>query len=154
LSGIVFAESDFSIDFTLDDTRDYNVSGSGSFPDTGSGASDFAVTLTGPGGAVFSFTKADFNPNNLDGAIINAPFNTSGTLTPGNYQLIANSGVSGGTNATETAATFQMSFTATAQDGGPGPAPIPLPAGLVPGAVMLAGLGAMGLRKRFTRFSA
>ena len=150
LEGIVFSESSFSITFTLAEDRDYTINGSGSFPDTGSGASDFSVILTGPGGTVDSFTKADFDPGLGDGTQINPTFNNSGTLTAGEYTLTADSGVSGGTNSTEILASFSLEFTATAAGEPPPPGVIPLPAAVWPGVMMLGGLG-VALRKRMCR---
>ena len=147
LPGIVFSESNFSVTFTLAEARDYSLSGSGFFPDTGSGASNWAVTLTGPGGTVESFTKADFNPGLNDGAVVNSAFSATGSLAAGDYTLTGLSGVSGGTNLTEIASGFDLTFTATAA-GGPPPTPIPLPPGVFPGAVMLLGLAGAALVKR------
>lgn len=149
--GIVFSESQFSITFTLAEERAYTIQGGASFPDTGSGASDFAVTLTGPGGTVQSFTKADFNPGLNDGTQINPTFNESGTLAAGEYTLAADSGVSGGTNLNEILASFDVTFTATLDGGEPPPPPpgvIPLPAAAWPGVMMLGGLGAAAWKKR------
>jgi hypothetical protein len=156
VTGIVQSDSQFSLQFVvLNDARTFHVSGSGMFPDTSAGASDFQVSLihneaAGPGDTVFSFTKADFNPANEDGAMITAPFDLSGTLSPGGYQLDARSVVSGGTNINEVAASYQMTFTSTAQDNtnGGGGTPIPLPAGVAPGSLLLAALAARSLRKR------
>jgi hypothetical protein len=154
LEGIVFSESQFSITFTLAEERAYSISGTGSFPDTGSGASDFAVTLTGPGGTIDSFTKADFDPGNLDGAQINPTFGNTGTLAAGEYTLAADSGVSGGTNATEILAGFGVTFTATLEGEPPPPPPpggvIPLPAAVWPGVMMLGAMG-MAMKKRIRR---
>ena len=151
LEGIVFAESNFSITFTLAEQRDYTINGTGSFPDTGSGASNFSVILTGPGGTVESFAKADFDPALGDGTQINPTFGNSGTLPAGEYTLAALSGVSGGTNTTEILANFSVDFTATAA-GEPPPPPtgIPLPAAVWPGVMMLGGIGA-ALKKRVLR---
>jgi len=150
--GIVMSDSNFAITFSLAESRDYSVSGTGFAPDTSSGASNWSVILSGPGGTVQSFTKADFNPNNNDGAVITSPFSATGTLDAGDYTLSALSGVSGGTNATEIAAGFDLTFTATAA-GGPPPPPtaIPLPPGVVPGLAMLAGLALVGQAKRRLR---
>jgi hypothetical protein len=138
LEGIVFSESNFSITFTLAEARDYTINGTGSFPDTTSGASNFSVILTGPGGTTIdSFTKADFDPANGDGAQIDPTFDNSGTLAAGEYTLAAQSGVSGGTNTTGITAGFSVNFTATAADdgggGGGGGGQIPLPAAVWPG---------------------
>jgi hypothetical protein len=148
--GIVFSESQFSLTFTLAEERAYTIQGGASFPDTGSGASDFAVTLTGPGGTVHSFTKADFNPGLNDGAQINPTFNESGTLAAGEYTLAADSGVSGGTNLNEILASFDVTFTATLDDGTEPPPPgvIPLPAAAWPGFMMLSGLGVAAWKRR------
>jgi len=143
--GIVFAESDFSLQFQLDEPRDYTINGTGSFVDTGSGASNFAVTLTGPGGTVASFTKADFDPGNLDGAVVNPVFDTGGTLDAGLYTLFATSGVSGGTNLSGIESSFGFTFIATAD-----PVIIPLPAAAGPGALALGILGLASAR-RFVR---
>lgn len=155
LPGIVFSESSFSITFTLAEERDYTINGGASFPDTGSGASDFAVTLTGPGGTIHSFTKADYNPNNGDGEQVNATFDESGTLAAGEYTLFADSGVSGGTNLTEILANYNVTFTATLAGEPPPPPPpggqIPLPAAAWPGAMMLGGMGVAALKKRRQR---
>ena len=108
--------------------------------------------LTGPGGTVQSFSKADFNPNNNDGAVINSPFNESGTLAAGDYTLSAVSGVSGGTNSTEIASGFDLTFTATAAgEPPPPPAAIPLPPGVAPGLALLAGLALYAEGKRRLR---
>ncbi|HYO09635.1 MAG TPA: hypothetical protein VER17_11745 [Tepidisphaeraceae bacterium] len=152
LSGIVLSESDFSVTFTLAEARDYTLSGSGVFPDTGSGASNWSVTLTGPGGEVESFSKADFNPGNNDGAVVTSPFDSTGTLEAGQYTLTALSGVSGGTNSTQIASGFDVAFTATAV-GGPPPTPIPLPPGVAPGAVMLLGMAAAYWAKQRQRLA-
>jgi hypothetical protein len=146
ITGIVFSEQEFILQFTLDDTRDYSLDGSGSFVDTSGGASNFAVTLVGPGGTVASFTKADFDPGLNDGTLVTPNFATSGTLTPGAYTLTALSGVSGGTNSNEIQASSVVNFTATAQGGG---AVIPLPVGVAPGMVMLSSLGLIAARRRF-----
>ena len=150
--GIVLAESQFSITFTLAEERAYTINGGASFPDTGSGASDFAVTLTGPGGTVHSFTKADFNPGLNDGTQINPTFSESGTLAAGEYTLAADSGVSGGTNLTEILANYNVTFTASLDDITPPPPPpggvIPLPAAAWPGFMMLSGLGVAAWKKR------
>ena len=151
IEGIVSADSNFEIHFTLAEARDYTINGQASFPDTTSGASNFAVTLTGPGGTVDSFTKADFNPNNNDGAQIDPTFDNSGTLEAGDYILTALSGVSGGTNQNTIRAAFNFTFTATATDGGGGGggggSQIPLPAAVWPGAMML-GAGALAWKRR------
>jgi len=154
LEGIVFSESNFSITFTLAEARDYTINGTGSFPDTGSGASNFSVILTGPGGTVESFTKGDFDPALGDGTQINPTFGNTGTLPAGEYTLAALSEVSGGTNTTEILANFSVDFSATAADdgsggggGGGGGGQIPLPAAVWPGMMML-GLGAAALKKR------
>lgn len=144
VSGIVFAEQEFILQFTLDDTRDYTINGSGSFVDTSGGASNFSVTLVGPGGTVASFTKADFDPGLNDGTLVTPNFGTSGTLTPGAYTLTALSGVSGGTNSNEIAASSVISFSASAQGG----SVIPLPAGVWPGLVLLSSLELLAARKR------
>jgi len=148
--GIVVSESQFSITFTLAEERAYTIQGGGSFPDTGSGASDFAVTLTGPGGTVQSFAKADFDPGLQDGTQIDATFSESGTLAAGEYTLAADSGVSGGTNLTEILASYDVTFTATLDDGTEPPPPgvIPLPAAAWPGVMMLSGLGVAAWKKR------
>jgi hypothetical protein len=146
IEGIVFSESNFSISFTLAEDRDYSINGSGSFPDTGSGASNFSVILTGPGGTVDSFSKSDFDPANNDGAQIDPTFSNSGTLTAGDYTLTAQSGVSGGTNSTTIRANYNVNFTATAA-GEPPPTGIPLPAAAWPG-VMMLGFGAAAMKKR------
>jgi hypothetical protein len=153
LDGIVFADSNFELQFQLDESRDYTINGSGSFPDTGSGASDFSVTLTGPGGTVATFTKADFDPGNVDGAQINPTFNTSGTLAAGLYTLAADAAVSGGTNTNEIASSFAFTFAASADAVNPPqpPVPIPLPAGFGPGAAMLAGIAVLTARKHLRR---
>jgi hypothetical protein len=148
--GIVLSESQFSVTFTLAEERAYTIQGGASFPDTGAGASDFAVTLTGPGGTVHSFTKADFNPGLNDGTQINPTFNESGTLAAGAYTLAADSGVSGGTNLDEILASFDVTFTATLE-GGTEPPPggvIPLPAAAWPGFMMLGGFGVAAWKKR------
>jgi hypothetical protein len=154
VEGIVLAESNFSVTFTLAEERDYAISGTASFPDTGAGASDFAVTLTGPGGTIHSFTKADFNPNLNDGTQITPTFDESGTLAAGQYTLAADSGVSGGTNLNEILANFDVTFTASAGGEPPPPPPppnaIPLPAAVWPGIIMLSGLGAAAMRKRMS----
>jgi hypothetical protein len=152
LSGIVFAESHFEVQFTLAEQRNYSLSGSGSFVDTSGGASAFLVTLTGPGGSVASFTKADFNPGNDDGATVSPPFSTSGTLDAGTYTLIAQSGVSGGTNLNEIVASYDIDFTASAEVTPPPPPGIPLPAGVGPGMAVLAAMGAW--RAARVRFAA
>ena len=147
VTGIVFAEQEFILQFTLDDTRDYTINGNGSFVDTTGGASSFQVTLVGPGGTVASFEKADFDPGLNDGTVVTPNFSTSGVLTPGTYTLTALSGVSGGTNQTEIVASSVVNFTATAQGGGGGTV-IPLPTGVMPGMVMLASLGLIAARRR------
>ena len=147
VEGIVLAESNFSVTFTLAESRDYSISGTASFPDTGAGASDFSVTLTGPGGTIQSFTKADFNPNLNDGTQINPTFDESGTLAAGQYTLAADSGVSGGTNVNEILASYDVTFTASAGEPPP-PGVIPLPAGVYPGMIMLGALGVAAMRKR------
>jgi len=149
VTGIVASDSNFALSFTLPEDRDYSISGNGSFVDTTAGASNFSVQLSGPGGTIESFTKADFDPANNDGATVPATFSHTGTLAAGSYTLTALSGVSGGTNTTEILATYGVDFTATASGGPPPPPPagIPLPAGAGPGLVLLAALGAW----QFTR---
>jgi hypothetical protein len=137
LPGIVFAESDFELQFTLAEARPYTLNGSSSFVDTSGGASVFSVMLQGPGGEVFSFAKSDFDPANGDGAVVTPNFSTSGNLTPGAYTLTARSGVSGGTNITGVEASFDFDFSANAEDGGSGGNPIPLPPALGPSAILL-----------------
>ena len=152
VEGIVSSDSDFSVTFTLAEERSYSINGSGSFPDTSSGASDFSVTLTGPGGPIDSFTKADFDPGLGDGTQITPTFSNSGLLAPGEYTLAASSGVSGGTNLTQILASYSMSFSAILEDDGTGPPPppggvIPLPAAVWPGLAML-GMGAAAVKRR------
>ena len=150
VQGIVGADSNFALSFTLAESRDYSISGNGSFVDTTGGASNFSVQLTGPGGTIESFTKADFDPANNDGATVPATFSHTGTLAAGSYTLTALSGVSGGTNTNEILATYGVDFTATAAGDPPPPPPptgIPLPAGAWPGLVLLAGLGAWQLTR-------
>jgi hypothetical protein len=147
IEGIVFSESSFSISFTLAEDRDYSINGSGSFPDTGSGASNFSVILTGPGGTIDSFSKADFDPANNDGAQIDPTFSNAGTLAAGDYTLTAQSGVSGGTNSTTIRANYNVTFIATAAgEPPPPPAGIPLPAAVWPGMILLGAFAAMKKR--------
>jgi len=72
------------------------------------------VQLSGPGGTIESFTKADFDPANNDGATVPATFSHNGTLAAGSYTLTALSGVSGGTNTTEILASYGLDFPASA----------------------------------------
>ena len=154
LPGIVFAESDFLLQFTLAESRSYSIIGSGSFVDTSGGASNFNVILTGPGGTIESFSKADFDPANGDGAVVTPNFSGAGTLAPGAYTLSAVSGVSGGTNSNEIQASFDFDFSATAKGGGGGDGggnPIPLPLAAGPAAVLLLGIMARSARTRLRR---
>ena len=155
VSGIVFAESSFEVVFTLAESRAYTIGGTGSFPDTGSGASNFNLILTGPGGTVASFAKSDFNPNNNDGAFINTPpFGTTGTLAAGQYTLSAVAGVSGGPNAVPIMADVDFEFTATAEGDDGGGNPIALPAAVWPAGTLLLGLAAtLELRRRAKSFA-
>jgi hypothetical protein len=152
LPGIVFAESMFEVQFTLAESRAYSITGSGSFVDTSGGASNFNVILTGPGGTIESFSKADFDPANGDGAVVTPNFSGAGTLAPGAYTLSAVSGVSGGTNSNGIQASFDFDFNATAAGGGDGGGnPIPLPIAAGPAGLLLLGIIARSAHVRLRR---
>jgi hypothetical protein len=156
VSGIVFADVNFQVVFTLDTPRTYTLSGGSSFVDTTAGATNFNVILTGPGGGgggggVFSFAKSDFDPMNNDRAILTPALAASGTLAPGTYTLSAVAGTSGGPNEPELQATFDFTFDATQSNDGGGGNSIPLPAAFGPAATLLFGLMGFSLRRGLLR---
>jgi hypothetical protein len=155
LPGIVFADSNFSVQFTLSESRIYGISGNGSFVDTSGGASNFSIILSGPGGEIESFSKADFDPANNDGAVVVPDFvGAGGTLAPGTYTLSAVAAVSGGPNSNEIQASFGLAFLTSAPgdgDGGGGGNPIPLPPAVWPAGALLLGIVARAGTRRSRR---
>jgi hypothetical protein len=105
-------------------------------------AHNFDVALAGPGGTVESFDKSNFEGND-DGAIITPLFSHPGTLAPGLYTLSGASGARGRINPDEIQASYLIDFTASN-------AAIPLPAAAMPATILLAGLGAVVARHRWS----
>ena len=132
---LTFAESDFSVTFTLDEAMPFAVSGFNRYTSSGGGASASGVRLTGAGGSVFGFFRGGSDGPG-DGSIITDPFDEAGTLAAGTYTLTASSGVSGGVGGT--AAGYDVDFTV----GTVIPSPAALPAGLA----LLGGM-VLGVRR-------
>lgn len=138
---ITFADSDFEVVFTVDDFTSFSISGSGTYTDTGGGASGFNVYITqfALGDVFTAFGNGSLGPDG-DGDLENVPFDHAGTLAPGTYTFRASSGVSGGPSGGNT---IFADYDATLRLVNVIPTPAAFPA-----AVML--LGAM-LHRRPTR---